>query len=238
MVLISLWNWPLWKALPLVAVFIIVDMAYLGANLIKVPDGGWVPLVMGFAIFTLLTTWSRGRALMRENMAEGTIPIEVFAKSAHSSAARVPGTAVFMSSAKSGVPSALLHNIKHNKVLHERVVILTVSIEDVPFVEADERFEVKDLGKGFYRMVLRYGFLEETDIPAALKQVRVCGEPFEMMKTSFFLSRQTLISSPKPGMAIWREKLFAWMLRNAASAMEFFRLPTNRVVELGSQVEI
>lgn len=237
-VLISLWRWPAWKALPLVAVFIVVDLAYLGANLIKVPDGGWVPLVIGFAIFALLTTWSRGRALMRDNMAEGTIPIEVFAKSAHSSAARVSGTAVFMSSAKSGVPSALLHNIKHNKVLHERVVILTVSIEDVPFVEAHERFEVKDLGQGFYRMVLRYGFLEETDIPVALKQVQVCGQPFEMMKTSFFLSRQTLITSPKPGMAIWREKLFSWMLRNAASAMEFFRLPTNRVVELGSQVEI
>ncbi len=237
-VLMSLWHWPAWKALPLVAVFIVVDMAYLGANLIKVPDGGWVPLAMGFAIFTLLTTWSRGRALMRENMAEGTIPIEVFAKSAHSSASRVPGTAVFMSSTMAGVPSALLHNIKHNKVLHERVVILTVSIQDVPFVEADERFEVKNLSQGFYRMVMRYGFLEETDIPAELKRVKVCGEPFEMMKTSFFLSRQTLISSPKPGMAIWREKLFSWMLRNAASAMEFFRLPSNRVVELGSQVEI
>jgi KUP system potassium uptake protein len=237
-VLITLWRWPVWKALPLIAVFIVVDMAYLGANLIKVPQGGWVPLIIGLAIFTLLTTWSRGRALMRENMAEGTIPIEVFAKSAHSSAARVPGTAVFMSSTMTGVPSALLHNIKHNKVLHERVVILTVAIQDVPYVEAHERFEIKDLGQGFYRMVLRYGFLEETDIPTELKQVKVCGEPFEMMKTSFFLSRQTLITSPKPGMAIWREKLFAWMLRNAASAMEFFGLPTNRVVELGSQVEI
>jgi KUP system potassium uptake protein len=175
---------------------------------------------------------------MRQNMAEGTIPIEVFAKSAHSSAARVPGTAVFMASTNQGVPSALLHNIKHNKVLHERVVILTVAIQDVPYVEAEERSSIKDMGKGFYRMTLRYGFLEETDIPAALKQVTMCGEPFEMMKTSFFLSRQTLIASSKPGMAIWREKLFAWMLRNAASAMEFFRLPTNRVVELGSQVEI
>jgi KUP system potassium uptake protein len=236
--LITLWKWPLWKAVPLIALFAVVDVAYFGANLIKVPHGGWVPLVIGLVIFTLLTSWSRGRALMRENMAEGTIPIEVFAKSAHSSAARVSGTAVFMSSANHGVPSALLHNIKHNKVLHERVVILTVAIQDVPYVEADERYEIKDLGKGFYRMILRYGFLEETDIPAALKQVKVCGEPFEMMKTSFFLSRQTLIASARPGMALWREKLFSWMLRNAASAMEFFRLPTNRVVELGSQVEI
>jgi len=237
-VLVSLWRWPLWKAAPLVAVFIVVDMAYLGANLLKVPSGGWVPLVIGLVIFTLLTSWSRGRALMRASMTEGAIPMEVFAKSAHSSATRVPGTAIFMASAASGVPSALLHNIKHNKVLHERVVILTVAIQDVPFVDEGERCSVKDLGQGFYRMSLRYGFLEETDVPAALKRADICGGPFEMMKTSFFLSRQTLLPSAKPGMALWREKLFAWMLRNAASAMEFFRLPTNRVVELGSQVEI
>jgi KUP system potassium uptake protein len=237
-VLISLWKWPLWKSLPLVLAFIVVDVAYFGANLIKVPDGGWVPLVIGLFIFTLLTTWSRGRALMRANMAEGSIPVEVFAKSAHSSAARVPGTAVFMASTNKGVPSALLHNIKHNKVLHERVVILTVDIQDLPFVDPAERYAVKDMGNGFYRLTLRYGFLEETDVPAALRDYRMCGEPFEMMKTSFFLSRQTLLPSAKPGMAIWRERLFSWMLRNAASAMQFFRLPTNRVVELGSQVEI
>ena len=136
------------------------------------------------------------------------------------------------------MPSALLHNIKHNKVLHERVVILTVSIEDVPYVDPVERYSVKDYGNGFYRLTLRFGFLEETDVPAALVGVNMCGEPFNMMKTSFFLSRQTLIPSDKPGMALWREKLFAWMLRNAASAMEFFRLPTNRVVELGSQLKI
>ena len=237
-VLISLWRWPVWKAAPLVAVFIVVDMAYFGANLLKVPQGGWVPLVIGLIIFTLLTSWSRGRALMRASMAEGAIPIEVFAKSAHSSATRVPGTAIFMASSASGVPSALLHNIKHNKVLHERVVILTVAIQDVPYVDDADRCSVKDLGQGFFRMSLRYGFLEETDVPAALARADVCGGPFTMMKTSFFLSRQTLLPSAKPGMALWREKLFAWMLRNAASAMEFFRLPTNRVVELGSQVEI
>ena len=237
-VLFQLWKWKPWLALPLLAVFFLLDFAYLSANLTKIPDGGWVPLMMGLAIFTLLTTWSRGRALMRQNMAEGTIPIEVFAKSAHASAARVPGTAIFMASTNTGVPSALLHNIKHNKVLHERVVILTVDIQDVPYMDEGERSSIKDLGQGFYRMTLRYGFLEETDVPAALKRVDIGGAPFEMMKTSFFLSRQTLVASAKPGMAIWREKLFAWMLRNAASAMEFFRLPTNRVVELGSQLEI
>ena len=232
------WRWRWWQAAPLLALFFVLDGAYLSANLTKVPDGGWVPLVMGLVIFTMLTTWSKGRTLMRQNMAEGSIPFEVFAKSAHSSAHRVAGTAVYMASAASGVPSALLHNIKHNKVLHDRVIVLTVAIQDVPFVEESERATVKQFGEGFYRLTLRYGFLEETDVPAALKQVSVCGAPFDMMRTSFFLSRQTLIASAKPGMAIWREKLFAWMLRNAASAMEFFRLPTNRVVELGSQVEI
>ena len=237
-VLFHLWKWKPWLSVPLLALFFTLDLAYLGANFTKIPDGGWVPLAMAGVIFTLLTTWSRGRALMRQNMTEGTIPVEVFAKSAHGSATRVPGTAIFMASTNKGVPSALLHNIKHNKVLHERVVILTVATQDVPYVDEAERFAAKDMGNGFYRLTMKYGFLEETDVPAALKRVKMCGEPFEMMKTSFFLSRQTLIASAKPGMALWREKLFAWMLRNAASAMEFFRLPTNRVVELGSQVEI
>ena len=237
-VLFALWRWPVWKALPLVLAFLIVDIAYFGANLIKVPAGGWVPLLIGFIIFTLLTTWSRGRELMRQSMAEGSLPIEIFAKSAKNSATRVPGTSIFMASSNTGVPSALLHNIKHNKVLHERVLILTVAVQDVPYVDAAERYECKDLDNGFYRVTIRCGFLEETDVPALLGSLNLCGAPFEMMQTSFFLSRQTLLASSKPGMAIWREKLFAWMLRNASTAMEFFRLPTNRVVELGSQVEI
>ena len=237
-VLLALWRWPLWKALPLVAIFIVVDLAYLGANLIKVPDGGWVPLLIGLMIFTLLTTWSRGRALMRATMAESSMPIGIFARSTKSSASRVPGTAIFMSSSSEGVPSALLHNIKHNKVIHERVVVMTVKVEDVPQVPEEERVELLDLGDGFYRMILRYGFLEETNIPGVLRKFDRCGGLFDMMQTSFFLSRQTLIASKRPGMAVWREKLFAWMLRNSATAMEFFRLPTNRVVELGSQLEI
>lgn len=236
--LIVLWRWKLWIAIPVILAFFIVDGAYFAANAAKVADGGWFPLLIGGIAFTLLTTWNRGRRLMRDRMTEAALPLNVFAKSAHGSAARVPGTAIFMASSNIGVPSALLHNIKHNKVLHERVVVLTVEIKDVPYVEPSERYEVSELGQGFYRMTLRYGFMEETDVPVALAHAPMCGGPFEMMKTSFFLSRQTLLPSEKPGMAIWREKLFAWMMRNAASAMEFFRLPTNRVVELGSQLEI
>jgi KUP system potassium uptake protein len=237
-VLITLWKWPLWTALPLVLAFAVVDMAYLGANLIKVPQGGWVPLVIGFFIFTLLTTWSRGRSLMRASMAEFGLPLEIFAKSAHNSAKRVPGTAIFMNSGSTGTPSALLHNIKHNKVLHERVVVLTVAIADVPYVEPAQRFEMSDIGEGFYRVIMHYGFMEETNVAAELENMTLCGGKFEMMQTSFFLSRQTLLASDRPGMAIWRERLFSWMMRNAATPMEFFHLPTNRVVELGSQLEI
>ena len=235
---VAVWRWKLWMALPVAGVFFLVDGAFFGANLPKVPDGGWFPLLVGAFAFTLLTTWARGRKLMRDRMSEVALPIAIFAKSAKNSATRVPGTAIFMASNTGGVPSALLHNIKHNKVLHERVVILTIEIADVPYVDPLERFEIHSVSEGLYRMVLHFGFMEETDVPAALKANSACGGMFDMMHTSFFLSRQTLIASKRPGMAIWREKLFAWMLRNSATAMEFFRLPTNRVVELGSQLEI
>ncbi len=195
-------------------------------------------MAIGLIIFTLLTTWSKGRALMLARLRESAMPIPVFVASAANSAVRVPGTAVFMTSTPDGVPHALLHNLKHNKVLHERVVLLTVKIADVPVVRSTSRVQIDDLGRGFFRLVLNYGFMEEADVPAALSQVDECGQRFKMMETSFFLARQTLLPSARPGMRIWREKLFAWMLRNAESAMEFFRLPTNRVVELGSQVEI
>ncbi|HET9399102.1 MAG TPA: potassium transporter Kup [Sphingomicrobium sp.] len=237
-VLFSLWKWPSWKAIPLLVIFFTIDILYFSANLLKVPDGGWFPLLIGAIAFTLLTTWAKGRKLMIDRMAEAALPIEVFIKSAATSATRVPGTAVFMTTSMTGVPHALLHNLKHNKVLHERVMLLTVRIEDVPFVMTGRRMETKDYGAGFYRIIIRYGFMEEIDVPAALAQIKTCGPQFRMMDTSFFLARQTLIASARPGMAIWREKLFAWMLRNAESAMEFFKLPTNRVVELGSQVEI
>ena len=237
-VLFSLWRWPAWKALPVLAVFFIVDVAYFGANLIKVPDGGWVPLVIGLTIFTMLTTWSRGRKLMQQEMAESAMPIPVFVKSAANSATRVPGTAVFMTSTSDGVPHALLHNLKHNKVLHERIILLTIKIADVPFVPETKLCQLDDLGQGFHRLILHYGFMQPVDVPDALKRTTACGGEFKMIETSFFLSRQTLIAAKKPGMPIWREKLFAWMLRNSESAMEYFRLPTNRVVELGSQVAI
>lgn len=237
-VLIQLWGWKKWVAAPLIAIFAAVDLAYFGANLTKVPDGGWFPLLIGFIAFTLLTTWARGRALMIDRLRQASMPVKVFVQSAVNSAVRVPGTAVFMTSQAQGMPHALLHNLKHNKCLHERVILLTVKIADVPYVRTTDRVTCADLGQGFFRIVINYGFMEDPDVPAVLAQTQTCGPEFRMMDTSFFLARQTLLPSAHPGMAIWREKLFSWMLRNAESAMEFFKLPTNRVVELGSQVEI
>ncbi|WP_375426876.1 potassium transporter Kup [uncultured Sphingomonas sp.] len=232
------WKWPRWVVLFVVGLFVIIDGAYLASNLTKIPDGGWFPLLIGAIAFTLLTTWSHGRKLMIDRLHEAAMPLKVFIDSAVGSATRVPGTAVFMTSSADGVPHALLHNLKHNKVLHERIILMTVKIVDQPVWPEQERAKLEGLGDGFYRVVLRYGFMDQIDVPAALRKVHECGADFRMVDTSFFLSRQTLLASERPGMAIWRERLFAWMLRNAESAMEFFRLPPNRVVELGSQVEI
>jgi KUP system potassium uptake protein len=237
-VLLGLWKWNKVAAAALLTPFFLLSSLYFAANLLKVPDGGWFPLLIGAIAFTLLTTWAKGRKLMLDRMAEASLPMEIFIKSAATSAARVPGTAVFMTSSATGVPHALLHNLKHNKVLHERVILLTVRIEDVPYVSEEKRLETRDYGSGFYRLMLRYGFMEDVDVPGALANLENCGPVCKMMDTSFFLARQTLLPSSRPGMPLWREKLFAWMLRNAESAMEFFKLPTNRVVELGSQVEI
>ncbi|HYZ48627.1 MAG TPA: potassium transporter Kup [Sphingomonas sp.] len=232
------WSWNKLLGGLIIGTFLLIDGAYFTSNMTKIVDGGWFPLLVGLIAFTLLTTWAKGRQLMMERLREAAMPISIFIDSAATSATRVPGTAVFMTYTPDGVPHALLHNLKHNKVLHERVILLTVKIADVPYVEQPNRCQLEPLGHGFHRLVIKYGFMQEPDVPAALKQITGCGPEIKMMDTSFFLARQTLLASSRPGMAIWREKLFAWMLRNAESAMEFFKLPTNRVVELGSQVEI
>ena len=235
---LTIWKWNKLWSVPLLAVLLLVDGAYFASNLTKIPDGGWFPLVVGLITFTFLTTWAKGRQLMMLRLRESAMPIEVFIKSAANSATRVQGTAVFMTSTAAGVPHALLHNLKHSKVLHECILILTVKIDEVPYVDPADCMEITSLGCNFFRIVVRYGFMQEIDIPATLKTVEICGPKFKMMDTSFFLARQTLLASDHPGMPIWREKIFAWMLANSESAMEFFKLPTNRVVELGSQVEI
>jgi KUP system potassium uptake protein len=234
----AVWQWPKPLAALVTGSFLLIDGLYFASNLTKIPDGGWFPLLVAIIAFTLLTTWRTGRKLVLDRLHEGAMPIELFIRSATPSLKRVAGTAVFLASRPDDIPPALLHNVKHNRVLHQRILVLTVRPEQIPYVDDGMQATVQPLGEGFYRVILRHGFMEEVDVPAVLATLETCGEPFKSMDTSYFLARQTVIASDRPGMAIWREKLFAWMARNAESAMEFFRLPTNRVVELGSQLEI
>jgi len=235
----QVWRWNRLLATATIGLFLVVDSIFFASNITKVADGGWFPLLVAAVTFTILTTWAKGRQLMRERLQISALPLPVFIKSVTRSVHRVRGTSVFLSASSDVVPAALLHNLKHNQVLHERVLILHVKVEEVPHVPQENRVEAHDAGHGFYRVILHYGFMQEVDIPRDLAGIKTCGEPFNMMSTSFFLGRQKLIASKKaPGMPLWREKLFAWMLKNSESAMEFFKLPTNRVVELGSQLQI
>ncbi|HYJ53604.1 MAG TPA: potassium transporter Kup [Allosphingosinicella sp.] len=234
----QVWKWNRLLAAVTIGVFALVDTLFFASNVTKVADGGWFPLVIAAIIFTLLTTWATGRRLMRQRLEQDALPLDIFIKST-ASVHRVRGTAVFLSTSADSMPSALLHNLKHNQVLHQRVLILNVKVEDVPHVATAGRVELHEAGKGFYRVVLHYGFMDEVDIPADLLRIETCGAAFDMMSTSFYLGRQKLIASREQhGMALWRERLFAWMMKSSESAMEFFRLPTNRVIELGSQLRI
>jgi len=238
-VITRIWKWGAPVAWAICGVLLFVDLAFFAANSVKILEGGWFPLVIAGVVFTVISTWRRGREILFERLRPGAIPIEPFLASiAIHPPQRVPGTAVFLTAGREGVPHAMLHNLSHNKVLHERVVLLTVTTEDVPYVRAANRIGIADMGEGFYRMSVRYGFKDEPDLPNALQLPNELGLEFSLMETSFFLSRQTIVPTRAPGMALWREKLFATMSRNAASATEFFRIPTNRVVELGTQIEI
>ena len=233
------WHWPLWASALFTGVFLAIDLAFFGANIVKIPAGGWVPLVIGAFVFALMSTWKTGRRILAERLTAGTLPIDLFLEDiAANPPHRVPGTAVFMYGNPTGTPPALLHSLKHYKVLHERTVFLAVTTEEVPYVEAEERVEVEELGQGFYRITARYGFMDAPDVPEALALVRVPELDLSPARTSFFLGRETLIPSSEPGMAPWREKLFALMSRNARPATAFFGLPPNRVVELGAQIRL
>jgi KUP system potassium uptake protein len=234
-----LWNWPVPVAILIATPLLLIDLTFLASNALKIPEGGWFPLLVGAIVFTLLTTWKRGRSLLMRRLADDAMPLELFIQSIEASPpTRVPGTAVFLTSTQNRVPHALLHNLKHNKVLHERVVFLTIVTEDIPYVPDEERYEIKPLGCDFFRMVANYGFKDDPDVPELLEDCGRRGFVFDMMETSFFVSRETLIATVTPGMALWREKLFVSMSKNATKASEFFQVPTNRVVELGTQVEL
>jgi KUP system potassium uptake protein len=234
-----IWRWPVALVALIVTPLLFVDASFLSSNALKIPDGGWFPLLIGGAIFTLLTTWERGRSVLVRRLGEGSIPLDVFIQSIKlDPPARVPGTAVFLTSAPNTVPHSMLHNLKHNKVLHQRVVFLTLITRDIPRVSTEERLEMKRLDEDFFQIVAAYGFVEDPDVPELLEQCRAEGVAFDLMETSFFVSRETLIARGASGMAGWRERLFVSMSKNAASASDFFRIPTNRVVEVGTQIEL
>ena len=238
-VLTRLWHWNQIGALAIVIPLLVIDLLFLSSNALKIPQGGWFPIAMGLVVFTLLTTWKRGRAILLDRLAQETMPLDLFISSiAASPPLRVPGTAVFLTTTEGRVPHALLHNLKHNKVLHERVVLLTLKTRDIPVVPLAKRLRIVELDCNFLQIEAFYGFMEDQDIPALLEECGRRGVSFDMMDTSFFASRETLIASVAPGMAIWREKLFVSMSKNATKATEYFKIPTNRVVELGTQVEL
>ncbi len=236
----SMWKWPLWLCIALGVCFLTVDLTFFAANMLKIANGGWFPLAVGAGMFMLMATWKRGREILTKRLAEGALPLDLFLRQQKesSSVIRVRGTAVFMTGGTATVPIALLHNMKHNKVLHQRVVFLTVQTEDIPRVSARDRVVVEGLAEGFYRITVRYGFVQEPDIPKVLRLCKAFGLEFDMMDTSFFLGRETLIPAVHPEMAEWRERLFVVMSRNAVSATDFFRIPPGRVVELGTQVQL
>ncbi len=234
------WRWSLWMAVPLIVSFAVLDLVLLASNVVKIGDGGWLPLLAGLICYSLLITWRRGRRLLYRNMETGSLPIEDFLVNlSNDMPHRVPGTAIFMTGNPHVVPNALLHNLKHNKVIHERVVILNIGTSKIPHVPKANRVQLEALGQNFYRLLVSYGFKDKPDVRDVLHTCNLQFQlAFDLSQTSFFLARETVIPSRIPGMARWGEAVFSWMFRNATRATDFFGLPPNRVVELGAQVEI
>ncbi len=233
------WHLPLAVCVGATGFFLVIDVLLFSSTTLKLLHGGWFPLLLGTILLTLMLTWKRGRELVFENLEKHAIPLDAFMESLFvAPPARVPGTALFLRGESDGVPHALLHNLSHNKVLHERVVFLTVHMREVPWVPAEEQVKVVELGHNCFQLDVQYGFKDEPDIPGILRQCGGLGLTFEMMETSFFIARQTVISAPGGGMAPWREHLFVMLSRNARAAADYYQIPPNRVIELGTQVEI
>ena len=232
------WQWPLWQVLSLAAFFFVVDFAFLGANVIKIAAGGWVPLAIAAALLLLMTTWKRGRLALQQQLQRAGLPLDLMLNElGRRPAPRVPGTAVFLTSDSKGAPVVLLHHLKHNKALHEQVVLLSITSSNVPTVPREERVSVSSLDHGFWRVTARYGFIESPDVPALLAQCAELGIVARPMETSYYLGHERLLPTGSTKMARWRKRLFVLMARNAQSAAQFFQLPSNRVVEMGAQIE-
>jgi KUP system potassium uptake protein len=233
------WKWSLSVCAAVTSLFLFVDVAFWAANLHKVPHGGWFPLFVGAVIFILMTTWKRGREILSERLNTETFPIQEFAlRMTRESVLRVPGTAIYMTRNPDCVPPAMVLNLRHNHVLHERLVLLIVETQETPYVDDTERLALEEIGAQFYRIRIRYGFMQEPDVPSALEMARRMGNNFQLDKGTFFLGSEHLLATSRPGMAIWRERLFAFMSRNARRAPTYFHLPPRSVVEVGAPIEL
>ncbi len=238
-VMYNLWRWKAPKVILVVLPFLVLDLIFFGATSMKIIAGGWFPLLIGSIAFTIMMTWKRGRQLLFAKLQKDTLPLDLFINSVSTSAHTVTGTAVFMTASQTIVPHALLHNLKHNKILHETNILMTVQTEDVPYIDDETRVTVERINERFYRIIARYGFKEQPNVPVAVEQgLKELGLPFDMMMISFFVSRERIFHTVGDGMAPWREKLFISMSRNTSAVSDFFQIPTNRVVEMGSQIEI
>ena len=239
-VLTRTWHWPKWRAIPLVGLFLFFDVAFFGANLLKFLDGGWFPVGLATVIFVVMTTWKKGRALLARNLADKLLPVNMFLDDLRMlQPPRVPGTAVFMSSNPNGVPVVLLHHWKHNQVLHETVVLLSVISETLPEISANHRIRVNELGQGFFHITAFYGFMQTPNVPDLMQRAAVeHGVPYRPASTSYFLGRETLLATKKSGMQPWRKALFSFISRNSRSATQYFAIPPDRVVELGMQIDL
>ncbi len=234
-----LWQWPTWQATLLCVPFLVVEIAFFGANCLKIFHGGWFPLAIGTAVFVIMTTWKSGRRILQKKFAAASLPLEKFREELRNlQPLRVPGTAIYLSADAAGTPLALLHNLKHNKVLHERVVTLTIETEEVPHVDKADRVRVEAFADGFVRIIGHYGFMEDPIVPEVLGRSGEYGLEFKPEETTFFLGRQTVAPVPHRGLPLWRAKLFSVLLRNSENPTEFYRLPANQVVELGMRVEV
>jgi len=233
------WGWPRFAVFAFGALFLAIDLAFFCANAIKIEHGGWLPLLIALAILCIMSTWKRGRLVLEARLRETMVPLSLFLADVEKSGiTRVPGIAVFLTGEREGTPHALLHNVRHNKVVHEQVIILTVETADAPYVPVKERLSVEQLGHGFCRIVVQYGFMQDSNIPRALAMASSPEFPIDPMKTTYFLGRQKLIAAGKSGLARWRERLFTFLSQHAQSPTTFFRIPSNSVVELGAQIEL
>lgn len=233
------WKWPLGLSLAVTVPFLIVDLSFFGASLTKILHGGWFPITVGGLILAIMTTWRRGRVILAERLRSQALPInEVLKNIQLNPPIRVPGTAVFMNSTLDIAPPALVHNVKHNKVLHERVILMTVCVKEVPHVPRDERFSLTPVSEGIYKMQILYGFMDTPNVPIVLMRASIPGVDLETQEITYFMGRETLLATGRPGMAIWRERLFSFMARNAQRATTYFRIPSSQVVEIGIQIEL